>query len=65
MAWLKDSIFMLSVDQVGKGSFNNYVDKKGGSQQKVHACPPRGGGSLNIHVDKKLEKKYRRIIMID
>ena len=47
-----------------KGSFNNYVDKKGGrgGQQKVHACPPRGGGSLDVHVDNNLKEKYRTIM---
>ena len=25
-----------------------------GGQPKVHACPPRGGGPLNIHVDQNL-----------
>ena len=34
-----------------KGSFNNYVDKKGG-QPKVHACPP--GGPLNVHMDPNI-----------
>ena len=47
------------------GVFNNYVDKKGGrrGQQKVHACPPRGGegGSVDVHVDKR----YRRIMAND
>ena len=46
--------------QAGRGSFNNYVDKKGGrgGQQKVHACPPRGGGgALGVPGDKNLKKK--------
>ena len=39
-----------------KGAFNNYVDKKRGrgGQPKVHACPPRGGGALNVHVDQNI-----------
>ena len=38
------------------GAFNNYVDKKGGrgGQPKVHVCPPRGRGPLNVHVDQNL-----------
>ena len=27
-----------------------------GGQSKVHACPPRGGGPLNVHVDQNLKK---------
>ena len=38
---------------LSKGSFNNYVDKKGGR------------GSLDVHVDKNLKKRYRRIMAND
>ena len=43
------------------------MDKKGGrgGKPKVHACPRRGGGSLSVHVDKNLKKRYRRIMAND
>ena len=27
-----------------------------GGQQKVHTCPPKGGGPLNVHVDNIWKK---------
>ena len=51
------------------GAFNNYVDKKEGrgGQQKVHACPPRGGGGgvSRCPRGQKFAKRYRRIMAND
>ena len=51
-----------------KGAFNNYVDKKGGrggSAKSPRLSTQGGGGSLDVHVDKKLKENYRRIMAND
>ena len=42
-------------------STTTWTRRGGGGQQKVHACPPRGG-SLDVHVDKNLKEMYRTIM---
>ena len=51
-----------------KGSFNNYVDKKGGGgviKKSTLVHPGEGVRSLDVHVDKNLKKRYRRIMAND
>ena len=51
---------------LGKGSFNNYVDKKGGGGvSKKSTLVHPGVGALDVLVDKNLKKRYRRIMAND